>query len=100
MNFVNLVKLVGSREQRSQREYFKENAANAPVIHLMVIVPIGEQTLGWPVPPRGDVLSEWGLGVDSSARAEIGQFDNVSRNEDILWLDVSVVNSVSVHMVD
>jgi len=77
MNFVNLVQFVIAWKQREQRNYFKEDAANAPIVHLVVVVAIGEQALRRPVPPGADVLCEGQLRVDPSARAEICKLDLV-----------------------
>ena len=50
MDLVHLVQLVVSREQWEQSEHFKVDAADSPVVHLMVIVAVCEQTLRWAVP--------------------------------------------------
>ena len=71
MNFVDLVEFVVAGEQREKTEHLEEHAANAPVVHPVVVVPVRQQALRRPVPTRGDVLREWLLRVDSSARTEI-----------------------------
>ena len=58
MNFVNLVKLVVSGEQGKQGKDLKVHAANAPIIHLVIVVAVGEQALGWAVPSRANILGE------------------------------------------
>ena len=40
MNCMYLIKLVISREQREEREDLKEDTADAPVVHLVIIVAI------------------------------------------------------------
>ena len=84
MNFVYLVKLVVSWEKWEQREYFKVNAAHSPVVHFVIIVAVGEQTLGRAVPTRADILREWRLGVDAATRSEISQLNLVLLQQDIL----------------
>ena len=66
MYFVNLVELIGAWKERSQSQNLKEDAADSPVIHLMVVVSIRQEALRWPVPSRGDVLSERWLRINSS----------------------------------
>jgi hypothetical protein len=84
MNFVDLVELVVAREERKQGEHFKIDAANAPVVHLMIIVAVSQQALGRSVPPGGDVLSEGRLRIDASAGTKVGQLDTVVLDEDVL----------------
>jgi hypothetical protein len=84
MNFMYLIKLVISREERKEREDLKEDTADAPVVHLMIIVAIREQALRRPVPSRGDVLSERGLAVHASARAEIRKLHLIVLDQDVL----------------
>ena len=100
MDFVNLVKLIGSREQRCQSEYFIEHATDTPVVHLVIVVSVGEQAFRRSVPSGANVLCERRFGVDASARSEVSQFDDVASDKDILGLDVSVIDTVSVHMVN
>ncbi len=42
MNFMDLIKLILTREQREQRKNLKEHAPHAPYIHLIVIVALCE----------------------------------------------------------
>ena len=42
MNLINLVKLIISREQRAQREYFIHNAAYAPNVHFVTVIAVSE----------------------------------------------------------
>ena len=77
VNLVHLVKFVVAREEGKQGEDFEVDAADAPVVHLVIVVAVGQQTLGRPVPARANVLSERWLGVDAAARAEVCQLDLV-----------------------
>ena len=63
MDLVDLIKLVIPREEREQGQDFKIDAAHAPVVHLVVVIAVSEQTLGWPIPPRADVFRERWLRV-------------------------------------
>jgi hypothetical protein len=84
MNFMYLIKLVISREEREEWEDLKEDTADAPVVHFVIIVAIREQALRRSVPPRGNVLSERGLAVHASARSEIRQLHLIILNQDVL----------------
>ncbi len=42
VNFMDLVKLILTREQREQRKNLKEDAPHTPYIHLIVIVALCE----------------------------------------------------------
>jgi len=68
---MNLIQFVITRKQREQRNNFEEDAANAPIVHLVIVVAIGKQTLRRSVPPGADVLCEGQLRIDPSAGAEI-----------------------------
>lgn len=72
MNFVNLIELVVAREQRAQSKHLEEDAADSPVVHLVVVVAVSQQALRRPVPPGRDVLCERRLRVDSAAGPEVG----------------------------
>lgn len=50
VDFVDLVELVVSGEERKQAHNLKHHAANAPDVHLVAVVAIGEKTLGRAVP--------------------------------------------------
>ena len=67
MDFVHLIQLVIPREKREKGQDFKIDAAYSPVVHLVVVVAIGEEALGRPVPPRADILCKWRLRVDATA---------------------------------
>jgi hypothetical protein len=42
MNFVHLVKFVVAREQREQGKNLEVDTADAPVVHLVVVVSVGQ----------------------------------------------------------
>ena len=42
MNFVDLVELIVAREEREQRKDLKIDATNTPVVHLVIVVAVGE----------------------------------------------------------
>mmetsp|Transcript_10429 Transcript_10429/g.17508 ORF Transcript_10429/g.17508 Transcript_10429/m.17508 type:complete len:288 (-) Transcript_10429:120-983(-) len=79
VDLVNLVQLVGAREERGQGQHLEKDAAHAPVVHLVVVVSIGEEALGRSVPPGRDVFGEGWFRVDAPAGAEVGQLDDVAR---------------------
>lgn len=56
MYFLDLVDFVVPGEECEEREHFEEHAADAPHIHFVVVVAIGEQTLGRAVPARRDIF--------------------------------------------
>ena len=47
-----MVEFVVAGEERKKSEDFKEDATHAPMIHLVIVVAISEQTLGRTVPAR------------------------------------------------
>ena len=79
VNFVHLVKFVIAWKQRKQGQYFKVDTADTPIIHLMIVVAVCQETFRWPVPSRADILCEGRLRIDPSTRAKIGQFNPVLR---------------------
>ena len=46
------------------------------------------------------LLSERGLSVDTPARPKIGHLEFFSHDENVLWYDITVEDSVGVHMSD
>ena len=50
MNFMNLIELIVTREEREEREHFEKNASNSPVVHLVIVVAIREETLRRSIP--------------------------------------------------
>ena len=110
MDFLNLVHLVVAREQWEKRKHFEEDATQAPIVHLVVVVSIGHQALGRAVPTRGDVFRERRLGVHATTTAEICQLYLVVLDQNILAkrihyenhlrFNVPVKNTVFVHVID
>lgn len=49
---MDLVELVLARKERFFGDELEQNAAEPPNIHLLVIVAVGHEALGCPVPPR------------------------------------------------
>lgn len=41
VDLVHLIKFIRAREQRRQRKYLVEHAANSPIIHLVIVVAVG-----------------------------------------------------------
>ena len=81
---MDLVKFVVAREEWEEREHLEEDAANAPVVHLVVVVAVSHQTLGRTVPPGRYVLSERRLRVHPATRAEVSQLDLLVLDQDVL----------------
>lgn len=78
---VDLILLVVAWKQREETEDLEEDAACAPDVHLVVVVPVSQQTFRRAIPSRRYVFliiryktgcnCKGLLRVDSSARAEI-----------------------------
>lgn len=100
MNFVNLIKLVCSRKQRKQRQNLKENASYTPYVHFIPVMPIGKQTLRRAVPSSRNVFSQRWFGIDTSTRSKICQFDHIIKQQNVFRLDVSMKNSLLMHVRD
>lgn len=100
MDFVHLIQLVIPREKREKGQDFKIDAAYSPVVHLVVVVAVGEEALGRPVPPRADILCEGRLGVDAPTGAKVGQLHLIFFQKNVLRLDVTMKDAVSVHVID
>lgn len=88
MNFVNLIHLVVSGEEREEGQNFKKNTTNAPVVHFVIVVAVSEKTLWGAVPSCGDVLCEWGLGVDPSTGTKVGQLNLVIFDQNVFSMKV------------
>ena len=84
MDLMYLVELVVSGEEREEGEHFEVDAADAPVIHLVIVVTVCQQALRRPVPSSADVLRKRRLRVDPAARAEIRQLHLVLLQQDVL----------------
>ena len=72
VDFVHLVHLVVAGEQWEQRDDLEEHAAYAPKVHLVAVVAVGEEALGRPVPPGGNIFRIRLFRVNASARSKIG----------------------------
>ena len=80
---MDLIEFVVAREQREQGQDFKVNAADSPVVHLMIVVAISQEALRRSVPPRADILCKWRLRVDATAWPKIGQLHLVFFQKDV-----------------
>lgn len=99
MDFIDLVKLVISREKWIQSNNFKEDAANAPQVHFVSVVTVSQQTLRRSVPSSTYVLSVGLLTVYPSTAAKICELNTIIHYQNIFRLNVPVENTVFVHMV-
>ena len=86
VNLGHLVELVRSWEERVKRQHLEEDAAHAPHVHLIVVEPVCKEALGGAVPASRYVLRVGLLRIDAAATAEIGQFQLVVRDQDVLGL--------------
>ena len=84
---VHLIQLIFSGEQREECDYFEHDAADAPEIHLIVVVPVGHQTFGSAVPPGRNVLRVGLVVVDTLARTEVGQLEVIALEQDVFAVD-------------
>mmetsp|Transcript_35287 Transcript_35287/g.51848 ORF Transcript_35287/g.51848 Transcript_35287/m.51848 type:complete len:218 (+) Transcript_35287:610-1263(+) len=75
VDLLDLVHLIGTREQGEQRGHLEHDTADAPHVHFVAVVPVGEQALGRSVPPRGDVFCVRLSRVDTAARPEVGNLE-------------------------
>ena len=99
VDFMNLIKLIGTWKKRSQSKYLEENTADAPVVHLVVIVTIGQEALRWPIPPCRNILSKWRFRIDASTWSKICQLNSISWDQNVFRLNISMINTVSMHMI-
>lgn len=97
---MDLVELILAREKRFFGYQFEEDTAETPDVHFLVIVAVCHEALGGPVPTGGYVVGVGGGGVFALAGAEIGQFDEVSLDENIFGFDVPVEDALAVHELD
>lgn len=97
---VDLVELVFAGEEGLLCVEFEQDAAVPPDVHLLVVVAVGHEALGGPVPAGGDVVGVGGRGVAALARAQIGDFGEIALDEDILGFDIAVEDALAVHEVD
>ncbi len=98
MDLGDLVQLVVPREEGHEGEQLEKDTADAPNVHLEVVVAVRKETLRCSVPPGGDVLREGLFLTDAPTTAEVGQLDHLVRDEDVLGLDVAVEDAVGVHV--
>ena len=110
MNFLNLVHLIVAWEEWEESEHFEKHTSQTPIVHLMIVVAIGHQTLWGSIPSCANVLSEWWLTINATTGAEISQFDLVVLDENIftkfvkvlnyLRFNIAMENTILMHMVD
>ena len=70
--------------------HLKEDTSNAPHVHLVGVVTIGEQALWRSVPAGGDVFGVWLLRIDASTAAKVCQLQALINDQDVFWLDIPV----------
>ena len=105
MDLINLIQFVVAREQRKERQDFEEHASNSPNIHLVSIMPVSHQTLGSTVPTGRNILREGRVVVKASATSEICEFNDITRDKDVLsiqvvWLKNSCYLRLNITMED
>ena len=100
MNLVHLVDLIVAGEEREQRDNLEEDAANAPQVHLVTVIAVRKEALGSTIPTSRNVLRVWLFRIDAAAGAEIGQLHVVLHEQNVLGLDISMENTIPVHMID
>ena len=83
-DFVDLVELIRARKERKEADDLEEYAANAPDIHLIVVVPVCQQALGGAIPPRRDVFCVRLFAVDAAAGAEVRELEHVLCDQNVL----------------
>ena len=84
MNFVDLVEFVIPGEEWEEGQDFKVDAADSPVVHLVIIVAVREKAFRWPVPSGRDVFCEGRLRVDTTARPEVSELHLVVLDQNVL----------------
>ena len=84
VDFVDLVELIRARKERKEADDLEEYAANAPDIHLIVVVPVCQQALGGAIPPRRDVFCVRLFAVDAAAGAEVRELEHVLCDQNVL----------------
>ena len=58
MYLVDLVKLVIARKKRKKGQNLEVDTAHPPVVHLVIIIAVREQTFRRPIPSSTDILGE------------------------------------------
>ena len=100
VNSMDLVELILTGEKRFFGYQFEENTAKTPNVHFLVIVAICHEALRSPVPTSGYIVGVRGRRVFTLAGAKIGQFDEVSLDENIFRFDIPVEDTLAVHELD
>ena len=100
MDLRDLIELVIAWEEWVQRYNFEKYASNAPQVHLVPIVAIGQQAFRRSVPPSADVLCVWLFAVNTATTAKISKLHAVIHYQNILRFYVSVEDAISMHVVD
>ena len=84
MDLMNLVKFVVAGEEGEEGEHLEEDAADSPVVHLVVVVTVSQQAFRRPIPPSRYIFCEGSLRIDSSAGSEISKFHLIVFDQNIL----------------
>jgi len=105
---MDLVQLILPRKQRKQAQDLKENASNAPYIHLVVVVAFGEEALRGAVPPGGDVFGV-PLSFHPFTGPKVNELHIIILQQDVLpedkkrvqrlRFDVAVEDPIAVHQI-
>ena len=93
MNFVDLIKFIVAWEQREQGQDFKVNAANPPVVHLVIVVAVSQEALRRSVPSGADILCKRRLRVDATARPKVCQLHLVFFQQDVFTTHTHTINN-------
>lgn len=94
---VDLVELVLAGEEGFLGDELEQHAAEAPDIHLLVIVAIGHEALRRPVPPGRDVVGIGRGRVLALAGAQIRQLDEVAPHKYVFGLDIAMEDALAMH---
>jgi hypothetical protein len=100
MDFMNLVQFIVTWEQWKERDDFEHDTAYSPKVHFVPVVTVCQQALRRTVPAGADIFSIRLLRVNSSTGTEVSELYLVVHQQNVLGLDVSVKDAVSVHVVD
>ena len=84
MDLMNLIEFVVAWEERKEGKNFKKDAPDPPMVHLVIVIAVSQQTFGWSIPPCRNVLGEWRLRINASTRTKISQLNLIVFNQDIL----------------
>ena len=100
VNLVDLIEFVITWEQWAKRQDLVHDAADAPDVHFVAVVAVCQEALRSPVPTRGDVFGQRLILVQPPTTSQIRKFDRLSVEQNVFRLDVSVEDSVPVHVLD